>query len=99
MTKPGEDLQKIKRLMDESRVKEKKKRQMEQVSKEFKMREKIRQEQMEYEKKKIKLMGEDPNIRSWRLKEIRGEIRTGSLQTHQRSSDGAQTTEATNHLI
>ena len=37
LTKPGEDLQKIKQLMDESRVKEEKKRQMEKESKEFEM--------------------------------------------------------------
>ena len=50
LTKPGEDPQKIKRLMDEPRVKEEKERQMEQVSKEFEMREKIRQDQMEDKK-------------------------------------------------
>ena len=35
------------------------KRQMEQESKEFEMRERIRQEQMEYEKKQRKLMAEE----------------------------------------
>ena len=58
LTKPGEDLQKIKQLMDESRVKEEKQPQM-QESKEFEMRERIRQEQMEYEKKQRKLMAEE----------------------------------------
>ena len=59
LTKPGEDLQKIKRLLDESRIKEEKKRQMEQESKEFEMRERIRQEQVEYEKKQRKLVAEE----------------------------------------
>ena len=45
--------------MDESKVKEEKKRQMEQEPKEFEMRERIRQEQMECEKKQRKLMAEE----------------------------------------
>ena len=45
--------------MDESRVKEKKKPQMEQESKEFEMRERIRQEQMEYEKNQRKPVAEE----------------------------------------
>ena len=59
LTKPGEDLQKIKQLVDESRVKEEKRPQMEQQSKEFEMRERIRREQMEYEQKQRKLMAEE----------------------------------------
>ena len=71
LTKPGEDLQKIKLLMDESQVKEEKKRQMEQECKKFEMRKRIRQEQIEYEKTQRKLMADEHKCQELEIMENR----------------------------
>ena len=76
---------------------------MEQESKEFEMRERIRQEQMGYEKKQRKLMAEEHRRQELEIMEnqrkFEEKLEQGLPQTHQRSSNGAQTTKATNHQI